>query len=73
MFSIMRDESYHLQFFLDHYRNLGITDFLIYDDSSSDGTTEFLFSQDDVTVITSDVPYGAKVEGKKDGQRCLSK
>ena len=65
VFSTMRDESYHLPFFLDHYRNLGIADFLIYDDSSSDGTTEYLLSQDDVSVITSDVPYCAKVAGEQ--------
>ena len=61
----MKNESYHQPFFLDHYRNLGILNFLIYDDSSNDGTTELLLSQDDVTVITSDIPFGTLVKGKK--------
>lgn len=65
VFSIMRDERYHLPFFLDHYRNLGVADFLIYDDSSSDGTREMLLAQEDVSVITSDIAWGAKVEGEK--------
>ena len=65
LFSMMRNESYHLPFFLDHYRNIGVADFLIYDDSSSDGTTELLLSQSDVSVITSDVPFGAKVDGHR--------
>ncbi len=63
LFSIMRDESYHLPHFLAHYRALGLRDFLIYDDSSSDGTRELLLAEDDVTVITSDTPFGAKVRG----------
>ena len=65
VFSIMKYESYHLPFFLDHYRDLGVSNFLIYNDSSSDGTTELLLSQDDVTVITSDIPYGAVIEGER--------
>ena len=61
----MKNESYHLPFFLDHYRDLGVSNFLIYDDSSSDGTTELLLAQDDVTVITSDIPLGAVIEGER--------
>ena len=61
----MKYKIYHLPFFLDHYRDLGLSNFLIYNDSSSDGTTELLLSQDDVTVITSDIPYGAVIEGER--------
>ena len=65
VYSVMKNESYHLPFFLNHYRNLGISNFLVYDDSSSDGTTELLLSQDNVTVITSEIPYGAVIEGER--------
>lgn len=37
--------------FLRHYRFLGITSFAVVDDRSSDGSREFLLSQDDVTMF----------------------
>jgi len=61
----MKSASYHLPFFLEHYRNLGISSFLIYNDSSDDGTSEQLLSQDDVTVITSDIPFSTVVNGER--------
>jgi hypothetical protein len=55
LFSIIRDEIYFLPKFLTHYRNLGVTEFLIYDDRSVDGSTDFLVAQPDCTVVTG--PY----------------
>jgi hypothetical protein len=37
------------------YRQLGVEDFLIYDDRSVDGSTDFLLEQSDCTVVTG--PY----------------
>ncbi|QNN69993.1 glycosyltransferase family 2 protein [Thermomonas carbonis] len=50
VFAIMRNESCLLPHFLDHYRALGVEDFHILDDNSSDGTREFLLEQPDCTV-----------------------
>ncbi len=55
LFSMVRDELYFLPRFFEHYRTLGVTDFVIYDDRSADGTTEYLVAQPDCTVVTG--PY----------------
>jgi hypothetical protein len=55
LFAIIRDELYFLPRFLAHYRKLGVTEFLIYDDRSVDGSTELLVAQPDCTVVTG--PY----------------
>jgi Glycosyl transferase family 2 len=55
LFSIIRDEMYFLPRFFAHYRQLGVDDFLIYDDRSVDGSTDFLVEQPDCTVLTG--PY----------------
>ncbi len=52
-FSIVRNESYFLPHFLDHYRRLGVGHFIFYDDESSDGTRELLMAQEDCTVVAS--------------------
>lgn len=36
--------------FLEHYRSLGVTQFIIVDDHSTDGTAELLAEQEDVTI-----------------------
>jgi glycosyltransferase involved in cell wall biosynthesis len=50
LFSVMRNERALLPRFLAHYRNLGIESFFIVDNHSTDGTTEFLRAQPDVTL-----------------------
>lgn len=57
----MRNEIYFVPHFLDHYRAMGVVHFIIYDDNSSDGTREFLMSQDDCLVITSDHHFQEKM------------
>ena len=62
LFCVVRDELYFLPFLLEHYRRLGVEHFLFYDDRSSDGSREFLETQPDCAVVTSDIPYGAVLE-----------
>lgn len=50
--------------FLEHYRRLGITRFLWLDDSSTDGSPEFLAAQHDVDVLTSNIRYSAARRGR---------
>ena len=55
--AVMRNESFMLPHFLEHYRNLGVTAFLIADNGSDDGTLDYLCAQPDVAVFTTDTPY----------------
>ena len=50
--------------FLKHYRDLGITRFLIIDDQSSDGTAEFLTAQPDVDLHSSNRRYKDAYRGR---------
>lgn len=56
-FSTMRNEAARLPFFLDHYRKLGVSHFLIVDNDSTDGTADFLASQPDVSLWQSSHSY----------------
>jgi len=64
LYAIVRDEMFFLDAFLDHYRGLGVDQFLILDDSSSDGTREFLSAQTDCLVLSSDLGFGDPVAAK---------
>lgn len=55
--AVMRNEIVMLPNFLDHYRSLGVTSFLIADNLSDDGSREFLLAQDDVAVYSVDSEY----------------
>jgi len=50
--------------FLKHYRRLGVSRFIFLDDASTDGTREFLLSEDDVDVWTSPVRFVDANRGK---------
>jgi hypothetical protein len=56
-FAIVRNERYFLPHFLRHYRALGITHFIFYDDGSTDGSRDILLAQDDCTVLTGDYEF----------------
>ena len=58
---------FFLAAFLDHYRRLGVDQFLILDDSSSDGTREFLSAQADCLVLSSDLGFGDPVAAGGEG------
>lgn len=51
--------------FLDHYRRLGVTRFIILDDASTDGTTDFLLAQEDVDLWTSPVRFAEARRGRQ--------
>lgn len=57
LFSTMRNERVRLPYFLDYYRRLGVDHFLIVDNGSDDGTTEYLIDQPDVSVWSTDQGY----------------
>lgn len=50
--------------FLNHYRRLGVTRFLVVDEHSSDGTRELLLDQGDVDVFSPSLNYSDALRGK---------
>ena len=61
LYSIFHNELFFCAPFLDHYRSIGVEQFIIYDDNSSDGTREFLETQPDTVVLRSDFNYSDRV------------
>ena len=59
VFSTMRNEMLRVEHWLNHYRNLGASHFLIVDNASDDGTAEYLTEQPDVSVWTTPDSYKA--------------
>ena len=57
VFACVRNEALRLPFWLDHYRRLGVAQFLIVDNASSDGTAELLLDQPDVSLWSSHESY----------------
>lgn len=57
-FSVMRNEMYFLPAYFHHYRSLGVKQFVILDDKSTDGTREFLTQQKDCVVLSSPFRFG---------------
>lgn len=61
LFSVFRDEIYFAPAFFAHYRALGVEQFLILDDGSTDGTRDFLAAQPDCVLLASDLSYGQPI------------
>jgi hypothetical protein len=55
----VRNEAVRLPFFLDHHRRLGVRQFLVIDNASSDGTAELLRAQPDVSLWQTAASYRA--------------
>lgn len=50
LFSTQRNEQIRLPYFLKYYRDMGVSHFCIVDNDSTDGTADYLKSQNDVSV-----------------------
>ena len=59
--SVWRNEIFFAPAFLAHYRALGVEQFLVLDDGSTDGTREFLLAQPDCVVLRSDLGFADPV------------
>ena len=57
LFSTLRNEMARLPYFLNYYRTLGISHFLIVDNGSDDGSFEFLSGEKDVSVWRTEASY----------------
>ncbi|WP_299728213.1 glycosyltransferase family 2 protein [uncultured Tateyamaria sp.] len=56
-FTTLRNEAVRLPFFLEYYREMGINQFLIVDNGSTDGSLDYLASQPDVSVWSTTASY----------------
>jgi hypothetical protein len=61
LFAIVANERHFLSAWLDHHRQLGVTNFYIFVDESNDGTEELLQNEQDVTVLRSSLSYGFRI------------
>lgn len=59
VFSTIRNERIRLPWFLDYYRAMGVGHFLIVDNGSDDGSTDYLRAQPDVSVWFTRTSYRA--------------
>lgn len=57
VFSNVRNEAVRLPYFLEYCRDLGVSEFFIVDNNSSDDTIKFLETQDDVTLYSTDLSF----------------
>ena len=57
VFSTMRNEMLRIEYWLAHYRALGVVHFLIVDNASDDGTADYLAKQSDVSLWTTPNSY----------------
>ncbi|MGH1423768.1 MAG: glycosyltransferase family 2 protein [Pseudooceanicola sp.] len=57
LFSTMRNEKVRLPFFLQYYRDMGVSHFLLVDNDSDDGTRDYLADQSDVSLWTTKRSY----------------
>jgi len=61
-FAVVKDEQFYIRSFLDHHRRLGVEQFVIIDDHSTDGTRELLADQPDCVVLESPHRYGDEID-----------
>ncbi len=59
LFCTLRDEMVRLPYFLQYYRDLGVSHFLCVDNDSGDGGREYLAGQKDVSLWTTRASYKA--------------
>jgi len=63
--ALMRNELFMLPSFLDHYRSIGVSRFILLDDQSDDGSREYLENAPDVMVLESSRSFGDRVTVEK--------
>ena len=65
VYAVVRNEMFFLPAFLEHYRKMGVRQFLFLDDQSDDGSFDFLAAQPDCILARSPLRYGERVNGQR--------
>lgn len=63
---LLRNGIPYLKAFLEHYRRLGLTEFVFLDNGSTDGTVEYLVEDGQVTVLSTDFPFRGNADGMRE-------
>ncbi|WP_439364450.1 glycosyltransferase family 2 protein [Bradyrhizobium sp. DASA03005] len=63
LFAVLRDEMLRLPYFLNYYRQLGVSRFFVIDNESNDGSGQFLLDQSDCHVFFTEGSYGKSRAG----------
>lgn len=63
LFAVMRDEMLRLPYFLDYYRQLGVSRFFLIDNGSSDGLGDYILEQPDCHLFFTNASYGKSLAG----------
>ena len=66
-YAVVYNEMFYLPAFLDHYRGIGIEQFIFIDDHSTDGSRDFLAAQPDTVIVRPQMRFGDKLNGKRAG------
>lgn len=57
LIALVRDGAYYLDVFFDHYRRLGVSAFVFFDNGSADGTIERIRQEPGTAVLQSPLPW----------------
>ncbi|WP_241482312.1 glycosyltransferase family 2 protein [Leisingera sp. ANG-Vp] len=57
LIALVRDGEYYLDVFFEHYRRLGVSSFVFFDNGSSDGTVERIRQEPGTAVLRSSLPW----------------
>ncbi|MDC0657549.1 glycosyltransferase family 2 protein [Leisingera sp. SS27] len=57
LIALVRDGAYYLDVFFDHYRRLGVSAFVFFDNGSADGTIDRIRQEPDTAVLQSALPW----------------
>lgn len=73
LFAMMRDEAYLLPRFFEHYRRLGVSTFVIYDDRSGPEALDYLMAQPDAVILQSGLRYEELLATETAGETRLAR
>jgi hypothetical protein len=63
LFAVMKNEAHRLRFFIDYYRKLGVSHFILVDNGSADHFNEVVAGQGDITTYYTAASYKASNYG----------
>ncbi len=74
LFTVIKNEEFFIPSFLDHYRKIGVEQFLFLDDKSSDKTRDMLKNESDCVILSSPYSFGDEIsftnnKGQQEKQR----